>query len=35
VLVMLPVAGDTETQLALSDAVQLVVFLLGFETVTD
>ena len=34
-LVMLPLAGDTEIQLALSDAVQLVGFLFGFENVTD
>ena len=34
-LVMPPVTGDTETQLALSDAVQFVVLLFDFDTLTD
>lgn len=35
VFMMLPVEGDTETQLALSEAVQLVVLLLDFDTLID
>ena len=32
---MLPVWGDAETHVALSDAVQFVALLFGLETVTD
>jgi hypothetical protein len=34
-LVMLPLPGDTESQVALSDAVQFVTLLFDFETLTD